>query len=167
MESDWLLRCLQREFEAENEKLVKKYGMLRKYDDSQEFLTQHSQLVCEETANSLVLWCIELEMEEVRGRRGCGRGGVWGGEVGGEWDGVRGRPTASCCGATSSRWKRCVGGVGDCGRGGVGGEQGGVRGRPTASCCGATSSRWKRCVGWVGRDWVWAVAGDVCVGELV
>ena len=40
--------------------------MLQKYEDSQEFLTKHSQLVCEETANSLVLWCIELEIEEVR-----------------------------------------------------------------------------------------------------
>ena len=44
---------------------MKQYGMMQKYDDSQEFLTQHPHLVCEETANSLVLWCIDLEIEEV------------------------------------------------------------------------------------------------------
>ncbi|CAK1545573.1 unnamed protein product [Leptosia nina] len=51
-------------FINENEKLLKKFGMLRKYDDSKLFLQQHSQLVCEETANYLVIWCINLEMEE-------------------------------------------------------------------------------------------------------
>ena len=40
--------------------------MLRKYDDSQEYLLQHSHLTCEETANYLVIWCINLEVEEVR-----------------------------------------------------------------------------------------------------
>ena len=41
--------------------------MMKRYEDSQEFLTQHPQLVCEETANYLVIWCINLEVEEVRG----------------------------------------------------------------------------------------------------
>lgn len=54
-----------KKFINENEKLLKKYGMLRKYDDSKQFLQQHSHLVCEETANYLVIWCINLEMEEV------------------------------------------------------------------------------------------------------
>ncbi|CAF4920423.1 unnamed protein product [Pieris macdunnoughi] len=53
-----------KKFIDENEKLLKKFGMLRKYDDSKQFLQQHSQLVCEETANYLVIWCINLEMEE-------------------------------------------------------------------------------------------------------
>ena len=44
---------------------MKKFGMLRKYDDSQEFLLEHPELTCEETANYLVIWCINLEMEEV------------------------------------------------------------------------------------------------------
>lgn len=53
-------------FIKENEKLLKQFGMLRKYDDSKAFLQQHTQLACEETANYLVIWCINLEMEEVR-----------------------------------------------------------------------------------------------------
>lgn len=40
--------------------------MFRHYDDSQKFLEDHLELVCEETANYLVVWCIDLEMEEVR-----------------------------------------------------------------------------------------------------
>lgn len=39
--------------------------MFRHYDDSQKFLEEHLELVCEETANYLVVWCIDLEMEEV------------------------------------------------------------------------------------------------------
>ncbi|XP_077293628.1 cell division cycle protein 37 [Arctopsyche grandis] len=53
-----------RKFIKENEKLLKKFGMLRRYDDSKKFLQDHNQLVCEETANYLVIWCINLEMEE-------------------------------------------------------------------------------------------------------
>ena len=48
-----------------NEKLMKKFGMMRRYDDTQEMLLEHSQLVCEETANYLVIWSINLEVEEV------------------------------------------------------------------------------------------------------
>ncbi|XP_063549017.1 hsp90 co-chaperone Cdc37 [Cydia strobilella] len=51
-------------FIKDNEKLLKQFGMLRKYDDSKAFLQQHPQLACEETANYLVIWCINLEMEE-------------------------------------------------------------------------------------------------------
>lgn len=54
-----------KKFIKENEKLLKQFGMLRRYDDSQRFLQQHSHLVCEETANYLVIWCINLEMEGV------------------------------------------------------------------------------------------------------
>lgn len=54
-----------KKFIKENEKLLKQFGMLRKYDDSKQFLQEHNQLVCEETANYLVIWCINLEMEEV------------------------------------------------------------------------------------------------------
>ncbi|XP_052810465.1 hsp90 co-chaperone Cdc37-like isoform X2 [Mya arenaria] len=43
---------------------MKKFGMFSKYDDSQEFLMSHPELACEETANYLVLWCIDLEIEE-------------------------------------------------------------------------------------------------------
>lgn len=54
----------QRQFIQENEKLVKKFGMLQKYDDSKAFLQEHPQLACEETTNYLVIWCINLEVEE-------------------------------------------------------------------------------------------------------
>lgn len=51
-------------FVKENEKKVKQYGMLRKYDDSKKFLVENHQLVCEDTANYLVIWCIQLQMED-------------------------------------------------------------------------------------------------------
>lgn len=41
-------------------------GMLRRWDDSQKYLSDNVHLVCEETANYLVIWCIDLEVEEVR-----------------------------------------------------------------------------------------------------
>ena len=45
---------------------MKKFGMMKKYDDSERFLTEHPHLTCEETANYLVLWCIDLACEQVR-----------------------------------------------------------------------------------------------------
>jgi len=56
---------LQTKFTKANEKLIKKFGMMHKYEDSQEFLLEHPHLTCEEAANFLVIWCINLEMEEV------------------------------------------------------------------------------------------------------
>jgi len=52
------------QFIKENEKLLKQYGMMNKYDDSKRFLQDHPHLVCEDTANYLVIWCIDLEMED-------------------------------------------------------------------------------------------------------
>lgn len=54
----------QQKFTKDYEKQIKQFGMLRKYDDSQEYLLQHPHLTCEETANYLVIWCINLEVEE-------------------------------------------------------------------------------------------------------
>lgn len=54
-----------KKFIKENEKKLKEYGMLRKYDDSKKFLQDNPHLVSENTANYLVIWCINLEMEEV------------------------------------------------------------------------------------------------------
>lgn len=54
-----------KKFIKENESLLKQFGMLRRYDDSKKFLLDHNHLACEETANYLVIWCINLEMEEV------------------------------------------------------------------------------------------------------
>lgn len=37
--------------------------MLRRWDDSQRFLAEMPQLICEETANYLILWCMRLQQE--------------------------------------------------------------------------------------------------------
>ncbi|NWX14862.1 CDC37 protein, partial [Aegotheles bennettii] len=51
-------------FVERHEKQIKHFGMLRRWDDSQRCLAENPQLVCEETANYLVIWCIDLEVEE-------------------------------------------------------------------------------------------------------
>lgn len=43
---------------------IRKFGMMQRYDDSQQFLQENPHLVCEETANYLVIWCIDLEVDE-------------------------------------------------------------------------------------------------------
>lgn len=52
------------DFVKDNQKILKQYGMLRKYEDSRKFLLDHAHLACESTANYLVIWCINLEMED-------------------------------------------------------------------------------------------------------
>ena len=49
----------------DHEKEIKKFGMLHEYHDSKEYLLQNIKLVCEDTANYLTLWCVNLEVEEV------------------------------------------------------------------------------------------------------
>lgn len=49
----------------ENKDDIKKYGMLHEYHDSEKFLISKPHLASEETANYLVIWCIDLEVEEV------------------------------------------------------------------------------------------------------
>lgn len=81
--SNLLLLCflpLQKKFVAKNEKLVKTFGMYKKFEDSQQFLVENPSLVCEDTSNYLVIWCVNLACEEVRfirdGQyRSIGRGG--------------------------------------------------------------------------------------------
>lgn len=53
-----------KEFVEKHKADAKKFGMMRRFEDSQQFLVDHPELVCEETANVLVLWCIDLAMEE-------------------------------------------------------------------------------------------------------
>ncbi|XP_055549445.1 hsp90 co-chaperone Cdc37 [Wyeomyia smithii] len=53
-----------KEFIKKYEKVMKEYGMMRKYEDSKKFLRDNHYLVCEDTANYLVIWCIELEMQD-------------------------------------------------------------------------------------------------------
>ena len=38
--------------------------MLKHYEDSKQYLTENPDLVCDDTANYLVVWCIDLEIEE-------------------------------------------------------------------------------------------------------
>lgn len=54
----------QKKFTGKYEKEIKKFGMTQKYEDSQNYLNENQYLVCEETCNYLVLWCIELQVEE-------------------------------------------------------------------------------------------------------
>ncbi|XP_054468208.1 hsp90 co-chaperone Cdc37-like 1 [Anoplopoma fimbria] len=42
---------------------LRHFGMLRRWDDSQRFLSDMPQLICEETANYLILWCMRLQQE--------------------------------------------------------------------------------------------------------
>lgn len=51
-------------FVQDNKKQLEEYGMLRRYDDSKKFLLDHSHLAHEHTANYLVIWCINLQMEQ-------------------------------------------------------------------------------------------------------
>lgn len=39
--------------------------MLKHYEDSKRYLTETPELVSEDTANYLVVWCIDLEIEDV------------------------------------------------------------------------------------------------------
>ncbi|XP_026214899.1 hsp90 co-chaperone Cdc37 isoform X2 [Anabas testudineus] len=43
---------------------IKHFGMLRRWDDSQKYLSDHPHLVCEDTANYLVVTCIDFEIDE-------------------------------------------------------------------------------------------------------
>ncbi|CAG0882984.1 unnamed protein product [Darwinula stevensoni] len=53
-----------RDFVKKHEKELKHYGTLQKFEDSKRYLQDRLHLVCEDTANYLVFWCINLEMEE-------------------------------------------------------------------------------------------------------
>eukprot|EP00095_Tigriopus_kingsejongensis_P009831 maker-scaffold21_size687808-snap-gene-1.15 protein:Tk09831 transcript:maker-scaffold21_size687808-snap-gene-1.15-mRNA-1 annotation:"hsp90 co-chaperone cdc37" len=53
-----------REFVKKYEKEIKHYGWLKKFDDSKAYLMEHNHLACEDTANYLVIQCINLAMEE-------------------------------------------------------------------------------------------------------
>lgn len=48
----------------ENKSKIEKYGMLSRGDDCKQYLLENPDLVCEETANYLAIWCLNLQMEE-------------------------------------------------------------------------------------------------------
>lgn len=64
-ESEEVREQKHKTFVEKYEKQIKHFGMLRRWDDSQKYLSDNVHLVCEETANYLVIWCIDLEVEEV------------------------------------------------------------------------------------------------------
>jgi len=55
---------VQRAYQDKYEKELKEYGMLSKAEESKKFLQNHPQLVCDKAANFLVVWCVDLEVEE-------------------------------------------------------------------------------------------------------
>lgn len=63
-ESEEVREQKHKTFVEKYEKQIKHFGMLRRWDDSQKYLSDNVHLVCEETANYLVIWCIDLEVEE-------------------------------------------------------------------------------------------------------
>ena len=54
-----------KEFTTKYSKQLKEYGFLQKFDDSKRYLMEHNYLACEETANFLVIECINFAMEKV------------------------------------------------------------------------------------------------------
>jgi len=61
-EEDFLKK--QKEYQDKHEKHLKQYGMLSKPEESKKFLQSHPELICEKAANFLVIWCVDLEVEE-------------------------------------------------------------------------------------------------------
>ncbi|KAG9354166.1 hypothetical protein JZ751_012290 [Albula glossodonta] len=51
-------------FVQKYEQELRHFGMLRRWDDSQSFLSDRPNLICEETSNYLILWCFRLQAEE-------------------------------------------------------------------------------------------------------
>lgn len=55
---------MYKDFVNKNEKKIKEFGMLSKWEDCKKFLLNEPDLCCEETANYLTLWCLNLEIED-------------------------------------------------------------------------------------------------------
>lgn len=53
-----------KEFVKKNEKDLKAFGWLNKYDDSKAFMLERPHLACEEAANYLVIHCLNLAMDD-------------------------------------------------------------------------------------------------------
>ncbi len=54
----------QKDFFKTYEEEIKKFGMLKKWDDSKVFLLEHPHLCCENAANYLTIKCLNYELEE-------------------------------------------------------------------------------------------------------
>ncbi|XP_054634313.1 hsp90 co-chaperone Cdc37-like [Dunckerocampus dactyliophorus] len=51
-------------FEEKYAMEIKHFGMMRRWEDSQNYLSENPHLLCEETANCLVVICIDYEIDE-------------------------------------------------------------------------------------------------------
>ncbi|XP_072904441.1 hsp90 co-chaperone Cdc37-like 1 isoform X2 [Hemitrygon akajei] len=51
-------------FAQKYEQQIRHFGMLKRWIDSQRYLSDHPHLVCQETANYLIKWCFHLKEEE-------------------------------------------------------------------------------------------------------
>ncbi|XP_041041859.1 hsp90 co-chaperone Cdc37-like 1 isoform X2 [Carcharodon carcharias] len=65
------IKCKEVEEDGKNVTFAQKYnqqirhfGMLKRWIDSQRYLSDHPHLVCQETANYLIKWCFHLKEEE-------------------------------------------------------------------------------------------------------
>lgn len=56
-----------RDFVNKYDKELKAFGWLKKFDDSKAYMLERPYLACEETANFLVIHCLNLEMQEKYG----------------------------------------------------------------------------------------------------
>ena len=52
------------QFMDKHKKEMEKFGFFHNWDDSKEYLISNPHLACEDTANYLTYWCVNLEMEE-------------------------------------------------------------------------------------------------------
>merc|ERR1712130_665099 len=61
-----------KKFVKENESKIKEFGMLQKFDDSKRFMMDGmTHLACDETANYLVIWCLDLAKQLETDPRAC------------------------------------------------------------------------------------------------
>lgn len=51
-------------FMDKNKKQIEKFGFYSDWNDSKEYLLENPHLACEDTANYLTYWCVNLQMEE-------------------------------------------------------------------------------------------------------
>ncbi|GCB71428.1 hsp90 co-chaperone Cdc37-like 1 [Scyliorhinus torazame] len=65
------IKCKEVEEDGKNVTFAQKYnqqirhfGMLKRWVDSQRYLSDHPHLICQETANYLIKWCFHLKEEE-------------------------------------------------------------------------------------------------------
>uniref|UniRef100_H2YUR8 Hsp90 chaperone protein kinase-targeting subunit n=1 Tax=Ciona savignyi TaxID=51511 RepID=H2YUR8_CIOSA len=54
----------QKKFQEDHKKQLQHFGMLSKAADSKKYLQDNPHLINEKTANYLVIWCIDLQVEE-------------------------------------------------------------------------------------------------------